>query len=215
VKVLALGAHPDDIEFGCGGTLLRYAEAGHSVYYYVATCGGMGGDSEIRRKEQIDAASYDGMKKLYWGGFKDTEVPPGSGLVSSIEKVINEVKPDYIFVHYEEDTHQDHRMLSKATLSATRYVPNFLFYEGPTTMNFAPNVYVDIDATLDGKIGLLGKHKSQVAKVIPGMSDLSIDDFAIATAGFRGIQGRKKTAEAFHSLRLFVDIPTVGECIEP
>ncbi len=215
MKVLALGAHPDDIEFGCGGTLLRFAQAGHSVHYYVATCGSMGGDSEIRRQEQIEAANYEGMKKLYWGGFRDTELPLGKDLVSNIEHVLSEVQPDYIFVHNGEDTHQDHRTLAKATLSATRYVPNFLFYEGPTTVNFTPNVYIDIDDTIDGKIGLLRKHKSQVAKVIHGMPDLSIDDFAIATGRFRGIQGRKKTAEAFHSLRLFIDIPVVGTCVEP
>jgi len=211
VKILALGAHPDDIEFGCGGSLLRFARAGHDVYLYVATCGELGGDSGIRKIEQESASAYYGVKKLFWGGYIDTQIPLTKELITNIEEVIRKVCPDYIFVHYEEDTHQDHRNLSKATMSATRYVPNFLFYEGPTTVNFSPNVYVDIDSIVDEKINLLRKHESQVSKVIPGMPELSIVDFAVSTARFRGIQGRMKTAEAFRSLRLFIDIQNITE----
>jgi len=207
VRVLALGAHPDDIEFGCGGSLLRFARMGHDVYLYIATCGELGGDAGIRRHEQEKAASYKGVRKLYWGGYQDTQIPLSKELITNIETVLAEVKPDYIFVHNEEDTHQDHRILARATLSATRYVPNFLFYEGPTTVNFYPNVYVDIDGVIEDKLALLRTHESQVSKVIPGMTDLSIVDFALSTARFRGIQGRMKTAEAFKSLRLFIDIP--------
>jgi len=210
VRVLALGAHPDDIEFGCGGALLRFARAGHDVYMYVATCGELGGDCETRKREQKEAASYGGAKKLFWGGYHDTQIPLTKELISNIENVIREVEPNYIFVHYEEDTHQDHRILARAAVSATRYVPNFLFYEGPTTVNFSPNVYIDIDDVIDDKVALLKKHGSQVSKVIPGMADLSIVDFALSTARFRGIQGRMRTAEAFRSLRLFIDIPESG-----
>lgn len=209
MKVLALGAHPDDIEFGCGGTLMSFARAGHEVYIYVTTCGELGGNSEIRRREQEEAAAFEGVKELFWGGYHDTQLPLSKELIDNIETVMKQIQPDYIFVHYEEDTHQDHRVLAKATLSATRYVPNFLFFEGPTTVNFSPNVYVDIEPVFDDKIELLGKHKSQVSKVIAGMPELTIVDFALATARFRGIQGRKKMAEAFKSLRLFINIPTV------
>jgi len=207
VKILALGAHPDDIEFGCGGTLLRFSRTGHEVYMYVATCGELGGDSETRKVEQEAAVMYGGVRDIFWGGYHDTQIPLSKELISSIEDVLKQVRPDYIFVHYEEDTHQDHRTLAKATLSATRYVPNFLFYEGPTTVNFSPNAYVDIDGVIGDKVTLLKKHESQVGKVIPGMPELSIVDFAESTARFRGIQGRMKTAEAFKSLRLFIEIP--------
>ena len=206
MRILALGAHPDDVEFGCGGALVRFARAGHDVYMYVAALGELGGDSATRKVEQEEAASFEGVKKIYWGGYMDSQVPLSKELISSIESVLTEIKPDYIFVHNEEDTHQDHRTLAKATLSATRYVPNFLFYEGPTTVNFSPNVYIDIDEIIEDKITLLKKHKSQVSKVIHGMPELSIVDFALSTARFRGIQGRMKTAEAFKSLRLFIEI---------
>lgn len=207
MKILALGAHPDDIEFGCGATLIRFARAGHEVFQYIATYGEMGGDPAVRKREQETAAKYIGAKGIFWGGYEDCRLPEIGELVAGIEKVIREVGPDYIFVHHIEDTHQDHRILASATTSATRYIPNFLFYEGPTTVNFSPNVYTDIEGIMDDKFALLRSHASQVSKVNANMPELSILDIASSTAGFRGIQGRMRLAEAFKSLRLFITIP--------
>jgi LmbE family N-acetylglucosaminyl deacetylase len=89
-------------------------------------------------------------------------------------------------------------------MSATRYIRNVLFYEGPTTQNFNPQVYVDIADTLEAKLGALRAHRSQVMKT--NIEDLSIIEVARSSANFRGIQGRVKYAEAFHSLRLFINI---------
>jgi LmbE family N-acetylglucosaminyl deacetylase len=89
-------------------------------------------------------------------------------------------------------------------MSATRYIRNVLFYEGPTTQNFNPQVYVDIADTLDAKLDALRAHRSQVMKT--NIEDLSIIEVARSSANFRGIQGRVKYAEAFHSLRLFINI---------
>ena len=210
MRILALGAHPDDIEFGCGGSLLRFSRAGHDVYLYVATCGELGGDPVKRKHEQEDACIFIGIKKIFWGGYEDSHIPLSKELISNIENVLKEIKPDYIFVHNNDDTHQDHRVLANATLSATRYIPNFLFYEVPTTVNFFPNVYIDIDKIIDDKLVLLQKHYSQVTRVLVDMPELSIVDIARSTARFRGIQGRTGTAEAFRSLRLFIDIPVVS-----
>ncbi len=207
MKVLALGAHPDDIEFGCGATLLRFARQGHEVYLYIATGGELGGNPDVRRREQEESAALMGVKEIFWGGYSDCRLPLMAELVSGIEKVIHAIEPDYIFVHNIEDTHQDHRFLASATTSATRYIPNFLFYEGPTTVNFTPNVYVDVDGVVEDKLALLRKHASQVSKVNVNMPDISILDIAASTASFRGIQGRLKCAEAFQSLRLFITIP--------
>ena len=114
------------------------------------------------------------------------------------------VKPDFIFVHYIDDTHQDHRNLSESTISATRYIQNVLFYEGPTTQNFTPNVFVDITKVFDKKLECLNAHASQVSKT--NIEGLSIIEAAKSAAHFRGIQGRVSFAEAFHSLRLFINI---------
>ena len=207
MNILALGAHPDDIEFGCGATLLKFARAGHRIFLYIATYGELGGDRSVRKQEQIDAAAFIGAEKVFWGEFPDCELPMSRHLITKIEDVIKEVTPDFTFVHYKEDTHQDHRALSTTTLSATRYVPNVLCYEGPSTLNFNPSVYMDVEGLLDDKKRLLEKHASQMQRVHVDMPEISIIDIAYSSARFRGIQARKKIAEAFESVRLFIDIP--------
>lgn len=202
LRVLALGAHPDDIEAGCGGTLLRYAMAGHRVFLMIMTEGELGGAPQVRASEQADAAKVLGVERIYWGGYPDTAIPNDRGLVQKIEQVVREVDPQVIFVHFPEDTHQDHRQVAMSTVSATRYTKNVLFYEGPTTQHFSPTVYVDIDAVLDGKIKALQAHASQVNKT--NVEGLSIVDVTRSAAHFRGIQGRVRNAEAFVPLRMFL-----------
>lgn len=204
MNILAIGAHPDDIEFGCGGTLLKYSEKGHKVYMLVLSKGDKGGDLEVRQKEQEDSARILRVEKLYFGNYKDTEIVQSQKLITEIEGFLKDIKPDFIFVHYFDDTHQDHRNLSDSTISATRYIHNVLFYEGPTTQNFTPNVYVDITSALDKKFECLEAHASQVSKT--NIEGLSIIEAAKSVAHFRGIQGRVNYAEAFNSLRLFINI---------
>lgn len=200
---MALGAHPDDIEAGCGGTLMQYALHGHRVFQMVMTAGERGGLAAVRRREQAEAAKHLQVEKLFWGGYRDTRIPAGQGLIQKIERVLREVDPHVIFVHYYDDTHQDHRNLAFGTITATRYTKNVLFYEGPTTQNFSPTVFVDIDAVLKQKIQALEAHRSQATKT--NIEGLTIVDIIRASAHFRGIQGRVKNAEGFVPLRLFLD----------
>ncbi|HYE90193.1 MAG TPA: PIG-L family deacetylase, partial [Terriglobales bacterium] len=138
-----------------------------------------------------------------WGGYEDTEIPLNRDLIARLEHVIKQVRPTMIFVNFPDDTHQDHRNLAQAATSATRYVPNFLFYEVPSTQNFPPNCYTDIAKVLDKKLASLEAHRSQVAKT--NIEDLTILELAVSSANFRGIQARVKYAEAFHSVRLLLD----------
>ena len=203
MKVLAIGAHPDDIEFGCGGTLALHAKAGHDVYLLVMTEGHKGGEKAVRKEEQHNAARLLNPKELFWGKYDDTELTPNmNDLVHDIEAVIKRINPDLTFVNHQEDTHQDHRALAKAAVSATRYVKNVLFYEGPTTQEFSPNVFVDIKEAMDDKINMLLAHQSQVTKT--NIEGLSIIDIARSIAVFRGIQGRVQFAEGFVPLRYFM-----------
>ena len=207
MKILAIGAHPDDIEIGCAGNLLKYATAGchHDIYLLVMSNGARGGEETVRREEQERSAAVLGAKDLIWGGYDNTELSPHMNrMVSEIEVLIRKICPDFIFVNCGNDTHQDHRSLSKATVSATRYVRNVLFYEVPTTVNFSPLVFVDIKDTLEQKIDSLLAHQSQVMKT--NIEGLSIADVAKSTAVFRGIQGRVQYAEGFVPLRLFVNM---------
>jgi LmbE family N-acetylglucosaminyl deacetylase len=208
MNLLAIGAHPDDIEFGCAGTLMKYADNGHGVYMLVVTEGGMGGEPGIRREEADSAAGLMGVKKILWGSYRDTEIALSKSLIDDIERVIHEVDPAFIFVHHQEDTHQDHRALAQAAISATRYVRNVLFYEGPTSVDFSPNVFVDIGSHLERKLDVLAAYDSQTEKT--NIPDLNILDIARAVAVSRGIQARTKYAEGFVSLRLFINVTEEG-----
>jgi LmbE family N-acetylglucosaminyl deacetylase len=204
MRILALGAHPDDIEVGCGGTLAKYARGGHRIFLMVMTEGEQGAARGVRRREQEQASKIIGAEKLYWGGYADTKLPVDQELIQRIEEVVREIKPHFIFVHYQDDTHQDHRHLALCTITATRYTKNVLFYEGPTCQNFSPTVFVDIDAVLEDKIAMLTAHESQVKKT--NIEGLSIVDIVRSSAHFRGIQGRVRNAEGFCPLRLFINV---------
>jgi LmbE family N-acetylglucosaminyl deacetylase len=204
MRILAIGAHPDDIEFGCGGTLIKYARQGHKVFLLVMTEGGGSGNGSVRRKEQQDAADILQAVKLFWGEYPDTAIPLDRESIQRVERIIHDVQPDFIFVHYQDDTHQDHRNLSVATITATRYTRNVLFFEGPTTQNFSPSVFVDVDTVIEQKVAALEAHASQVTKT--NIEGLTIVDVARSSAHFRGIQGRVRNAEGFVPLRLFINI---------
>lgn len=204
MNILAIGAHPDDVEFGCGGALIKYALKGHQTYLLVVTDGQRGGDPLVRRKEQEAAAQVLGCRNVFWGGRQDTEVPIDRDLIQGIEDALHLVKPDLLFVHWGDDTHQDHRHLSSAVVTASRYTRNVLFYEGPTTSNFTPSVFVEIESVLERKLHALQAHASQVVKT--GVEGTSILDVARAAAHFRGIQGRVRHAEGFAPLRLFLQM---------
>ncbi len=77
MRILAIGAHPDDIEFGCGGTLIKYARQGHEPFLLVMTDGSGGGDGALRQKEQEASARILRASRLIWGGYPDTALPPG------------------------------------------------------------------------------------------------------------------------------------------
>ena len=199
MKILAIGAHPDDIEYGCGGTLLISKLKKYKIHLLVLTKGESGGNPNIREKEQKASAKLLNAK-LHWGNLIDTQVVLNKELIDIIESCIKDVSPDLIFTPYYNDTHQDHRNISTATITATRHLRNVLFYEVPTSTNFTPNVYVDIGNVLKYKLKLLRMHKSQVFKTkVPG---LNILENAKSTAIFRGFQDRVKYAEGFLPLRL-------------
>jgi len=199
-KVLAIAPHPDDIEIGCGGTLAEYARRGVEVHLFVATDGARGGDADARHREQEDSAAVLGIKKVHWGGFQDTELPAGSELIHMLEALVGEIEPHTVLVNYHEDTHQDHRALSRATHSATRHIPNVLAYETPSTLNFEPHVFMDIHATLANKLKALSTHASQIERT--NIQGVNIVEIALATVHFRGVQAKMSCAEAFVPIRV-------------
>lgn len=200
MNILAIGSHPDDIEFGCGGTLIKYAKSRNNVYLLILSDGSFGGDPLVRRQEQKASAKTMGAKEVFWGGLTDTEIVNNRDLILKIEGVLKNVKPDIVLVNFIHDVHQDHRACALAAVSATRYVKEVLFYEVPTTHSFNPEIFVDIRDVLNKKTGLLKAHASQLTKT--RVKNLTIIESARSCATFRGYQGRVKYAEGFKALRM-------------
>jgi LmbE family N-acetylglucosaminyl deacetylase len=201
VRVLAIGAHPDDIELGCGGTLQTHRQRGDQIAMLVMTTGEQGPQAARSRvAEQEDAAALLGAT-LYWGGFQDGGVPEGSPTVQAVEAVVRNEAPDVVYTHLPTDSHQDHRATGLASLAATRRFARVLMYESPTTVGFNPIVYIDISCHLEGKLDLIRAHMSQVLK--NGLVDVEAIE---AQARFRGFQARIRQAEAFEAARFVWDL---------
>lgn len=196
-RILAIGPHPDDIEFGCGGTLLKLSSE-YEIHLLILTKGQIGGDG--RTDEQDVSGNLIGAKKIWWGDYNDTEVPYSRQVINFFENIFNEIDPDIIFSNYYRDTHQDHRAVANNLMSATRYMKNVLFYEVPTSIDFNPTVFVDVEGVWEKKKELLKAHQSQIHET--RVKGLSILDSAESCAIFRGFQGRVKYAEGFVPVRL-------------
>lgn len=205
MKILAIGAHPDDIEYGCAGTLLKYRQQGHEVHLCVVTDGSCKADPEVRKKEQLESARIMGATDVIFGGYTDTELTCSRELIMFFEEIARRIEPDFGFIPYPDDTHQDHRALTQAAIPASRsLIKNVLYYDGLSTQNFIPSVYVDIEDVFETKLACLEAHRSQVMNTY--IKDMSIVDVARSANHFRGIQGRVKYAEAFSPQRLFINI---------
>ena len=212
-RVLAVGAHPDDIELGCGATLLAHSAAGDVVTMLVMTGGekGPGDDAAVvgRRAEQEQAARTLGAG-LLWGGLQDCSLTPDAATVAVVERAITQTDADVVYVHAPDDSHQDHRAVAAATLSAARRLSRVMHYQSPSTLTFHPTTFVDVTAYLSGKLAALGAHASQVE-----MSAMVEPDAVVASARHWGAQARIGYAEAFAPTRLVIDLlPTARRVSE-
>src|SRR4051794_21974379 len=200
-NVLAIGAHPDDIELGCGATLLAHATAGDSVTMLVLT-GGENGPGPVgdRVAEQRSAAATLGAG-LRWGGLRDCTLTPDATTVRIVEDAIGQTGADLVYVHAPDDSHQDHRAAAAATLAAARRLSRVLHYQSPSTLTFTPCVFVDVTAHLTGKLAALAAHASQVE-----LSAMVEPDAVVASARHWGAQARIGYAEAFAPTRIVLDL---------
>lgn len=200
MNILAIGAHPDDIELGCGGTLIKAARQGHNVFMYVLTRGGNSGDPIQRTNELLRSAKFVGARELWVDNFEDADVAMGKKLVSHIEYFVHRSYPDIIFTHAANDYHHDHRAIAQATLEAARNSQNVLAYEIPVTRDFKPQVYCDITDVIDDKIRLIEIFASQKDKIFTRIN-------AIKGIGeYRALQSRLNTTithvESFEVLKM-------------
>jgi len=202
VRILAIGAHPDDLEYGCAGTLIKHAQRGDQVFLALVTDGSQGGEGTLRREEQWAAAKIVGAEDVFFLGYADTEFECNRESIMKIEAIVKQTKADSVYTHYVEDTHQDHREIANAVVVAARSVPNLLFFEGLSSRDFNPTVFTNIGTVIHQKLATLQAHSSQVSKT--NIESMTIVDIAQSAANFRGIQGRVTYAEGFVSMRHFM-----------
>ena len=165
MKILAVGAHPDDIEIFMYGLLSIYKKEGHEVYTMIATDGAKGGSITGKKlaRERVNEA-INGLKSLSLPIFLN--LPDGElGEVVEHKKIIKEniltIMPDLIITHSENDYHADHKSLSLITNGAVSHYIPILYCDTLMGLNFNPNYYVDITDHYEFKKEAVLKHKTQ------------------------------------------------------
>jgi LmbE family N-acetylglucosaminyl deacetylase len=201
MNVLAIGAHPDDIELGCAGALLRHVAAGDPVTFLVMTTGERGPQDSVSRVLEQEAAAARIGADLIWGGFPDGAIPHSRETVTFIDSVIAATGAEVLYTHGQHDSHQDHVSTALCSLSAARRLNRVLCYQSPSANAFNPVVYVDVEESIDNKIAALACHRSQVERC--ELVDLEAVE---AGARFWGHQARMRFAEAFEVPRFVWDI---------
>jgi LmbE family N-acetylglucosaminyl deacetylase len=160
-RILALGAHPDDIEIGCGGTILRLIAERHSLEVLWVV---FSGTPERAAEARASASAFlEGVltTRVVVRDYRDGFLPySGSAVKDEFETLKREFSPDLVFTHYRDDRHQDHRLISELTWNTWR--DHFILeYEIPKyDGDFgSPNFFASLPTpTLDRKIGLLFEH---------------------------------------------------------
>lgn len=194
--VLAIGAHPDDVEIGAGGLLAAHANAGDEVTILTMSRGSRGGNADSRQHESLLAAELLGAR-LFLKDLVDTEISGGGGTVRLIEEVVSEVQPTIVYTHSIHDRHQDHRAVSEATSVATRRVGTVACYQSPSaTIDFRPTRFVRIEDFLARKLELLACYRSQTTS-----RDYLSPDFVTATARYWSRFGGGTAVEPLEILR--------------
>lgn len=174
MNILAIGAHFDDVELGCGGALARHAKQGDSVYVYVATVSGFANynnqtvrSNETALGEAQAAMRVLGVKELICGKFQTLAVEFVDALNMEILRIVEEKKIDLVYSHWTGDIHHDHQAVARASLHSCRHVPRLLMYRSNwyhSTMEFRGNFYVDITDDWDTKEQAIRSHESEMER---------------------------------------------------
>jgi LmbE family N-acetylglucosaminyl deacetylase len=215
--VLAFGAHPDDLELLCAGTLARYAEKGVKVFMCNVTDGakgGLGGDPEkIRKKRQVEAAASAGVigAVSLAGPFRDGELEATLESRRWIIDTIRQCAPDVVFAHHPHDYHPDHKAVSSLVVDAIYHVaiphfetehpalasvPLLYFFDTVCGIGFLPEEYVDISSVIDKKKRMMAAHASQL-DFVREHHRVDFIDMIEVTGRYRGYQCNAPYAEGF------------------
>jgi len=202
--IIAFGAHPDDLEIGMGGTIAKLSAMGYNVQPVIATLPNFvkSDTKEGRKSESMLSAKVMGCKSPIFLDLSPEQMVFGRKLVTLIDSLITEHKPDSVFTQWHGDSHQDHQILTSSVISACRNQNNLFMYEttipgGITQNSFRPQLFVDITETIDIKKNALECFQSQFIRCgeiwIPAV---------IGRCSFRGYQVDAKHAEAFEVVKV-------------
>jgi len=218
MKILIISVHPDDETLGCGGTILKHADNGDEIMWMIITKADLstGYSKEFieKRKEEINTVTQMySFKKVYSLKFPTTSLHTVDYalLVRKISNIIQEEKPDIIYMNNRTDIHSDHRIAASAIISSTKafrcpFIKKILMYEciSETEMApalheyvFIPNYYCVITDYLERKINIMKVYESEIQKQPLPRSVENIK----ALARFRGSIVGAEYAEAFMLLR--------------
>ena len=233
MNILAIGAHPDDIEESCGGTLAKYAKLGHKVFTATTTNGNVGSATlskeeiaKIRKEEARKAAAHIGAEYICLD-YDDEMFFEDKAARLAIIDLIRYCQADVILTHNPRDYNPDHELTSKIVNDVAVMIPvakietrnkpvdkiPYLFYFEPVHgVGFDPTEYVDISDVMETKRAMCYEHKSQVQWMQDNYKDAIGDkDFfegMMTMAKFRGHQCGVEYAEAFRMAYNAFRIPT-------
>lgn len=197
--VLAVGAHPDDVELGAAAFLLKLKASGARVYALTLSRGEVGAPARAERQQEArQAAAFMDLDGAWMLDFPDThmgdQVP---ALRAAIEEKIREVGATMVLTHTDVDVHGDHRAVNAATREAARRVPTVLAYEDvSTSQSFVPNYYVDVTTFIGDHLRAVAFHRSQADKTYMDPEALR------GRAAHRGMQVGVPYALAFRTVNL-------------
>ena len=200
---IVFGAHPDDVEIGMGGTVAKLGKLGYDVKLVIAaTPDHPKGMREVRKTESRKAAKIMGCDPPEFLDLKCNEFLFNRTLVGRLDKIIAKHKPEVVFTQWVGDSHQDHQIMTRCVLAASRRISNVLMYETTipsliTDVPFGPKLYVDISSTIETKKKAVLCHQTQ-AKIYGYLWIKAI----VARSAFRGFQIRAPYAEVFEVTKI-------------
>jgi LmbE family N-acetylglucosaminyl deacetylase len=173
MNILAIGAHFDDIELGCGGTLAKHVAKGDNVYAYIATVSGFKNTNNetVRSNDVALAEGKMAMEimgvQFVCGKFKTLEVEFDDALNADIVKIVEDKRIDMVYAHWIGDIHHDHQAVAKASLHTCRHVPRLMMYRSNwyhSILDFKGNFYVDITDSWVTKEKAILAHVSEMER---------------------------------------------------
>lgn len=196
--ILAVGAHPDDIELGCGAFIMKAKDSGAAVYGLTMSRGERGTDRNGKREEEFRRAAWFMELDGYWiMDFPDTGLQGNvAGMKDIIEEKIKEAGATLVLTHTSIDLHTDHQAVFEASKVAARNISMLCYEDVSTPREFVPNYFVDVSPYIEDKMKLIAFHRTQEEK--PYMDPEVIK----GRAAHRGIQSGLQYAEAFRIHKL-------------